>query len=114
MQLLAGASGPLLDMFFQESKISRHQVIATKSMTQTFGHLIKVTVYLPLIGQESLLTDQYFFFVTLLLMSLFCTWVGTRVLERLKEEDFRVYLGFSVKAVGLICITSGIGAFVYH
>jgi len=113
MQLLAGASGPLLDMFFQESKISRHQVIATKSMTQTFGHLIKVGVYLPLMGHERLLTDQKIFFFVLLVTSFFGTWAGTRVLERLREEDFRMYVGYSIKAVGLFCVFRGVGAFLY-
>ncbi len=113
MQLLAGASGPLLDMFFQESKINRHQVIATKAITQTVGHSIKIAVYLPLIGSESYFADQKIFFLLLLTTTLLGTWLGTRLLARLKEEDFRKYVGYSIKAVGLFSVFRGIGSLVY-
>ena len=34
-QLLAGASGPLLDVFYLNTPLSRHQIVASKAVTQT-------------------------------------------------------------------------------
>lgn len=44
-QLVAGASGPLLDVFFLGGQLSRHEVVATKALTQSFGHILKGCYY---------------------------------------------------------------------
>ena len=44
-QLLAGASGPLLDAFYLETDVDRRSIVATKAFTQTVGHVIKVGYY---------------------------------------------------------------------
>ncbi|MEE2914520.1 MAG: hypothetical protein VX745_07620 [Pseudomonadota bacterium] len=45
-QLVAGASGLVLDVFYVKSRLTRHQVLATKSVTQTSSHVIKLGYYL--------------------------------------------------------------------
>lgn len=40
-QLGAGTAGPWLDIFFQQLKISRHEIIATKSAAMSISHLSK-------------------------------------------------------------------------
>ena len=45
LNLLAGVAGPLLDIFFVRTDLSRHQIVATKAATQVFSHLAKVIVY---------------------------------------------------------------------
>ncbi len=49
-QLVAGASGPVLDVFYVKSRLTRHQVLATKAVTQTSSHVIKLGYYLAVIG----------------------------------------------------------------
>ena len=49
-QLLAGASGPLLDVFYLNTPLTRHQIIASKAITQTIGHLLKLVYYGLIIG----------------------------------------------------------------
>ena len=44
-QLLAGASGPLLDAFYQNTDVDRRAIVATKAFTQTVGHLLKLVYY---------------------------------------------------------------------
>jgi uncharacterized membrane protein YfcA len=108
MQLLAGVSGPLLDMFFQESRLSRHEIIATKAITQTLGHSIKIAVYLPLVGSERLLPDQTIFVLLLLFTTLLGTWCGTRILDRMNDNSFRIGINYGIKVVGLVCIFKGL------
>jgi len=45
LSLTAGIAGPILDVFFVRSKMSRHAVVATKALTQTMSHLIKIIYF---------------------------------------------------------------------
>lgn len=49
-QMLAGASGPILDVFYVRSTLNRRQVLGTKAITQTLGHLLKLGYYGALLG----------------------------------------------------------------
>src|SRR5580765_27598 len=40
--LVAGISGPILDLFFVRSKMGRHAVVATKGVVQSVSHLMKI------------------------------------------------------------------------
>jgi uncharacterized membrane protein YfcA len=104
LQLLAGVSGPLLDMFFKESKLSRHEIIATKAITQTLGHSTKIAVYLPLVGSEALLPEQKIFLLFLLSTTLLGTWCGTRILSQLSDDSFRIGINYGIKVMGVVCI----------
>ena len=42
LNTLAGVAGPLLDLFFVRADMTRQQIVATKSVTQTLSHLIKI------------------------------------------------------------------------
>ena len=43
--LVAGVGGPLLDVFFQRVDMTRHQVVATKAVAQTIGHISKIIFF---------------------------------------------------------------------
>ena len=45
MNLTAGVAGPLLDIFFVRTALTRHAIVATKAATQVFSHLMKIMVY---------------------------------------------------------------------
>ena len=45
LQLLAGVSGPIFDVFFVRSQLDRKQVVATKAAIQLLGHLLKVLYF---------------------------------------------------------------------
>ena len=45
MQIFSGVSGPLLDLFYLNTNMNRYQIIANKSLTQTFGHILKLSYY---------------------------------------------------------------------
>jgi len=48
--LTAGVSGPLLDTFYVKSRLDRFEVHATKGVTQTIGHIIKIIYYAVFLG----------------------------------------------------------------
>src|SRR5262249_11678487 len=45
MQRFSGVGGPCLDMFFQKSTLDRKTTVATKAITQTFGHVPRGTFF---------------------------------------------------------------------
>ena len=45
VNLTAGVAGPLLDVFFVRTALTRHEIVATKAATQVFSHIMKIAVY---------------------------------------------------------------------
>ena len=88
MQLTAGAAGPLLDLAFIDSQLNREQVVATKAVTQCFSHLLKLVYFAPALSSGELDPS--------LLIAVFATTIigtklGTLVLKRMTDENFRRY-----------------------
>ncbi len=53
LSLAAGIAGPILDLFFVRSKMTRHAVVATKAMTQSLSHLLKIVYFGPVLERIS-------------------------------------------------------------
>lgn len=104
-QLLAGASGPLLDVFYLNTTMTRHQVIASKALTQTLGHLIKIGYYGFVFGAATV--GNYGVFVGCMLSAVIGTQLGTRLLDRLSDTQFRRISGYVIQAIGAACILRG-------
>jgi uncharacterized membrane protein YfcA len=104
-QLLAGASGPLLDVFYLNSPLSRHAVVANKALTQAFGHSLKIGYYGLVIGLTEALPLT--FVLLSLAAALIGTRVGTRLLDRLNDDSFRRYSGFAISAIAAWCVAQG-------
>ena len=45
LQLLAGAAGHILDIFFQKSQLDRKVIVATKAVTQVTGHVYRIAYF---------------------------------------------------------------------
>jgi uncharacterized membrane protein YfcA len=45
LQLLAGAAGHILDVFFQKSPLDRKTIVATKAVTQVMGHVYRIAYF---------------------------------------------------------------------
>lgn len=109
-QLLAGASGPLLDVFYLNSSFKRHEIIATKALTQTVGHIIKLFYY----GHILYLTaDEGPAFAPSLLplvaiAAVFGTRLGKSVLDRLSEIQFHKFSRIVIKLIGGFYLVKGI------
>ena len=109
-QLLAGASGPLLDVFYLKSSLNRYQVVATKAFTQTLGHFIKLLYYSGIASIavdviDPLLTPGLL--VGSISLAVIGTWLGTRVLDRVAENTFRDVTSKIILALSTACIARG-------
>jgi uncharacterized membrane protein YfcA len=45
LQLLAGAAGHILDVFFQRSNLDRKTIVGTKAVTQVSGHIYRIAYF---------------------------------------------------------------------
>jgi len=111
-QLSAGVSGPLLDVFFVRGTLDRRQVIGTKAVTQTLGHLLKLLYFGLLVeggGSPGLPVWTYPLVVG-------CALGGTRsgkaLLGRLDENRFRLASRIIVGVIAVVYLARGLGGAV--
>ncbi|PZO55983.1 MAG: hypothetical protein DCF16_01210 [Alphaproteobacteria bacterium] len=104
LNVIAGVSGPLLDVFFTRTDLTRHQIVATKAATQAFSHTVKMVFYgVPLFAltQSSGLPPWWFFAVAAPL-AMIGAWLGGLVLDRMSDKNFLKWTRGIVTAIGVV------------
>jgi uncharacterized membrane protein YfcA len=107
LQLLAGVSGPILDVFFVRSQMDRRTVVATKAVTQSLGHVIKIAYFGFLVGSASRGSVEMELALTMVACAVIGTTLSRRVLDRLTDASFRQWTRITVVTMGLIYIAWG-------
>lgn len=101
LNLVAGVAGPLLDVFFVRTDMTRHQIVATKAATQVFSHLAKIVVYgAPLLRLSQDGLPPLWLFVLAAPLSIAGTVVGGKILDRLTDKHFLTWTRWIVTAIG--------------
>ncbi len=111
MNTLAGVAGPLLDIFFVQTSMSRFEIVATKSTTQSISHLVKVAFWtMPLLAAaEEMVLPPLWFFALAIPLSVLGTWMGGRVLARMNDGNFQGWMKAIVSVTGLIYLARAAG-----
>ena len=104
-QLLAGAAGPLLDLFYLNSGLDRQTVVANKALTQTIGHLLRIFYYGAIISVPTPLPN--WLFLAAAIAAVIGTRLGTWLLARWDDQRFQKVSGQIILATGTICILQG-------
>ena len=82
-----GATGPLIAPFFLNLGLTRQALIGTKAACQTLGHVSKTLVF----GSVGFAFGEHVpLLAALSLTAIAGTWLGTRLLDRVDEEQFQV------------------------
>lgn len=103
LNLTAGVAGPLLDIFFVRTALTRHQIVATKATTQVFSHLAKLAVYgAPLIATRAKGMPPLWVFAFAVPLSMLGTACGGWVLDRISDVSFKRWTAWIVTAVGAL------------
>jgi uncharacterized membrane protein YfcA len=102
LNVLAGVSGPLLDVFFVRTELTRHQIVATKAATQVLAHAVKVLFYsAPLFGaRETHGLPPLWFFAVAIPLAMSGAVLGGRILDRLSDRNFLKYTRVIVTVLG--------------
>ena len=107
LQLVAGVSGPILDVFFVRSKMDRRQVVATKASIQSLGHVIKITYFGGLVGAAQRGSIDFWLGALMVALAITGTTLSRRVLERLTDASFRQWTRWAVMSTGVFYLASG-------
>lgn len=110
LNLVAGAAGPALDMFFVRTNLSRQEVVATKAVTMVCSHMMKIFYFgIPLLKLHGLSSlPPLWFFIAVIPLAMIGTFTGTRILKRLSDIGFRKYTRLLVTIIGVIYIWRGL------
>lgn len=111
-QLLAGASGPLLDAFYLRTDVDRRSIVATKALTQAAGHVVKIGYYAWVsnaVVDEFAIADVPIWLVgTGIVLAVLGARIGTRLLEKFNDRQFRRVTGWVILGLGALCIVKGV------
>lgn len=100
VQLIAGASGPILDAFFLRGRLGRFEIVATKAAIAVFGHLAKLVYWALLLESAGDPLLAPWVYLAAIAGALAGTRVGRAVLERISEHQFR---RGSILLIAVIC-----------
>ena len=107
--LIAGVGGPLLDVFFQRVEMTRHQVVATKAVAQTIGHISKIVFFGGLIISFSFENwPDPLLLATAVVLSVIGTTLGKRVLDIIDDGIFIRWTQIIILSVGALFIIRGL------
>ena len=106
LQLLAGVSGPILDVFFVRSQLNSRQLIATKAAVQLLGHFLKATYFGHLLaGGETLSPIAVIVAIPLAIAG---GYLSRFVLETISETRFRLWSRYVIGAVSAVYLIQGV------
>src|SRR5436853_401358 len=88
LNLTAGVSGPILDIFFVRSRMGRHEVVATKAMTQSFSHLLKIAYFGGIVATGRGTVDPWIGGM-MVILAFTGTSLAAPVLKRMNDRSFR-------------------------
>ncbi len=108
LQLAAGVSGPILDVFYLKTKMNRHQIVASKAVTQKLGHAIKLFYYGW--GADALFPASLPTWTPYAVVALACVGsiLGAKVLDGLSDATFQKISRGMIKVLGAVYLVQGL------
>jgi uncharacterized membrane protein YfcA len=107
LQLMAGAAGHILDIFFQRSHLDRKTIVGTKAVTQVAGHLYRIAYF----GSFELAFDfsvPWWGYAAAIALSFAGTSLAAPVLLRMTDAGFRIWSRRVTISVALVYLVRGL------
>ncbi|MEM1086138.1 MAG: sulfite exporter TauE/SafE family protein [Pseudomonadota bacterium] len=113
LNTLAGVAGPLLDLFFVRTDMTRQQIVATKSVTQALSHAIKIGFWtVPVVTAAGWAAmPPIWLFAAAIPLSMLGTRLGKSVLDRMNDVNFRDWMKGLVTAIGCVLLLRAAGLY---
>ena len=102
--LLSGTGGPLLDIFFQRVNMTRHQVVATKAVGQSLGHISKIIFFGFLITSSLNIWPSLWLILFAVIASVVGTTLGKKILDKINDETFFLWTQTILLTIGAVFI----------
>jgi uncharacterized membrane protein YfcA len=107
LQLMAGAAGHILDIFFQKSRLDRKTIVGTKAVTQVAGHLYRI-VYFGSFEFAFDVSIPWWGYVGAIALSFAGTSLAAPVLLRMTDDGFRAWSRRVTIAVATVYLVRGL------
>lgn len=109
IQLVAGITGPLLDMFYVRTGMTRQVNVATKAAAQVLSHLTKVAYFGALINSEAGRDlEQWLVMAFAACFAVLGTTLSRSFLDRLSDRQFYYWTRRMILALGLVYVGQGV------
>ena len=111
LQLVSGVTGPILDVFYVRTGMTRQMNVSTKAAAQVMGHLTKVTYFGALVaspGGRDL--EQWLVMAFAAVFAILGTTLSRRFLDRLSDKQFYYWTRRVILAIGVVYIAQGVWA----
>ena len=107
LQMLAGVSGPILDVFVVRADLDRHAMVATKAAIQVLGHCLKVAYFghVLMAGGGAIAPLMIAISVVLALLG---TQLSRSVLDAISDEQFRRWTRWLIVGVSTVYLMQGL------
>jgi uncharacterized membrane protein YfcA len=113
ISLTAGVSGPILDIFFVRTTMRRHAVVATKALTQSFTHLLKIFYFGAVISMSDDGLSPWL--VAMMIgLALLGTSLSRSVLERINDASFRRWTRSTVLVLRALSLANALRQMLLH
>ena len=110
-QMLAGASGPVLDIFYVKSEMSKEAILGTKAVTQTLGHILKLIYYAIIMTIASDLIPVWVIpaVVAAAILGNYC---ASLLVTRLSDHQFKKIGRYVIRVICIIYIGNGVAELI--
>ena len=105
-QMLAGASGPVLDIFYVKSSLTKEAILGTKAVTQTLGHIIKLGYYSSVLFVASA-ELSWWIIPTVVAAAILGNYAGSLIVAGFSDRQFKAAGKLVIMLIGAIYIGKG-------
>jgi uncharacterized membrane protein YfcA len=109
LQLVSGVTGPILDIFYVRTGMSRQMNVSTKSAAQVMGHIVKVVYFGGLIANPAGRDlEQWLVMAYAAFFAIIGTNLSRKVLNRLSDRQFYYWTRRVILVIGVVYIGQGV------
>jgi uncharacterized membrane protein YfcA len=107
LQLMAGAAGHILDVFFQKSGLDRRRIVATKAVTQVMGHVYRI-LYFGSFTMTFEASVPWWTYAAAIALTVAGTSLAALVLTRMTDDGFRLWSRRVTMSVAVTYLARGV------
>lgn len=113
LNTLAGVAGPLVQLFFVRTDMTRQQIVATEGTTQAMAHLVKILFWsVPVITAAGWAAmPPAWLILAAIPLSMLGTTFGGKVLDAMNDVNFKRWMKWLVTAVCAVMLLRAAGLF---
>jgi uncharacterized membrane protein YfcA len=104
LQIASGVSGPALDIFYLHTRMSRHQIVASKALTQALGHGLKLLYYGTMLSTAAFSTTEI---VMVCGVALLGTVLGGKFLDKANDQSFQLWSRRIILLISVVYLVQG-------